>query len=151
RRFLLPGDRTLPRVGILGSTKSTAAGCTRCARRGGNDETQSPNACGDVGQRGQTLVAAVGRTGSFDCFSAASVSVLFMIEITLCRRITRMRYAVPIVVLASIGLPIPTPLSAGNWAQFRGPNAGGRPERDVPLPDQLGPATNVIWKVPLPK
>ena len=42
-------------------------------------------------------------------------------------------------------------LPAGNWAQFRGPNATGRAERDEPLPDQIGPETNMLWKAALPK
>lgn len=41
-------------------------------------------------------------------------------------------------------------LSAGNWAQFRGPNATGRPERDERLPDEIGPDKNVVWKTALP-
>jgi len=41
-------------------------------------------------------------------------------------------------------------LWAGNWPQFRGPNASGRAERDEPLPDQIGPDTNVVWKTALP-
>jgi outer membrane protein assembly factor BamB len=44
-----------------------------------------------------------------------------------------------------------TPAFAGNWAQFRGPNATGLAERDEPLPNEVGPATNVIWKAALPK
>ncbi|HEY3966399.1 MAG TPA: PQQ-binding-like beta-propeller repeat protein [Planctomycetaceae bacterium] len=39
---------------------------------------------------------------------------------------------------------------AGNWGQFRGPNASGRAESEDRLPDQLGPETNVLWKVSLP-
>src|SRR5262245_47912134 len=46
---------------------------------------------------------------------------------------------------------IMSPLSAGNWAQFRGPNATGLAERDEPLPKAVGPATNVLWKAALPK
>src|SRR5579863_252111 len=42
-------------------------------------------------------------------------------------------------------------LSADNWAQFRGPNARGWAERDEPLPDQISPETNVLWKTALPK
>ena len=42
-------------------------------------------------------------------------------------------------------------LPAGNWAQFRGPNATGRAEREEPLPDRIGPETNVLWKTALPK
>jgi outer membrane protein assembly factor BamB len=44
-----------------------------------------------------------------------------------------------------------SPVSAGNWPQFRGPNASGRAEQDAPLPDQVGPETNVVWKTVLPK
>jgi outer membrane protein assembly factor BamB len=37
-------------------------------------------------------------------------------------------------------------LHAGNWGQFRGPNATGKAERDDKLPDEIGPEQNVIWK-----
>jgi len=43
------------------------------------------------------------------------------------------------------------PLCAGNWAQFRGPNATGLAERDEALPNEVGPTTNVLWKAALPK
>jgi outer membrane protein assembly factor BamB len=39
---------------------------------------------------------------------------------------------------------------ASDWPQFRGPNASGRPAADAPLPAELGPATNVLWKTALP-
>jgi outer membrane protein assembly factor BamB len=39
---------------------------------------------------------------------------------------------------------------AGNWGQFRGPNASGRAEREDRLPDEVGPETNVLWKTSLP-
>ncbi len=55
-----------------------------------------------------------------------------------------------IAILAGVSL-CAAPLTAGNWPQFRGPNASGRAERDQRLPDQIGPATNVIWKTALPK
>jgi outer membrane protein assembly factor BamB len=55
-----------------------------------------------------------------------------------------------IVIVACVAL-CSAPLAAGNWPQFRGPNAGGRAERDERLPDQIGPATNVVWKTALPK
>ncbi len=36
-----------------------------------------------------------------------------------------------------------------NWAQFRGPNASGvLPDRDLPV--EFGPASNVVWKTPVP-
>lgn len=58
----------------------------------------------------------------------------------------------PLPVLAGLALVLcGTSLRAGNWAQFRGPNASGRPELDAPLPDAIGPTTNVVWKVALPK
>jgi outer membrane protein assembly factor BamB len=43
-----------------------------------------------------------------------------------------------------------TDVSASDWPQFRGPNAGGRPAKDAPLPDVIGPKKNVIWKTALP-
>ena len=42
-------------------------------------------------------------------------------------------------------------VEAGDWPQFRGPNAAGRAEREERLPDEIGPSTNVIWKTELPK
>jgi outer membrane protein assembly factor BamB len=39
---------------------------------------------------------------------------------------------------------------ASDWSQFRGPNGSGRPANDAPLPAELGPDTNVLWKTALP-
>jgi outer membrane protein assembly factor BamB len=39
---------------------------------------------------------------------------------------------------------------ASDWPQFRGPNGSGRPANDAPLPAELGPTTNVLWKTALP-
>lgn len=39
---------------------------------------------------------------------------------------------------------------ASDWPRFRGPNASGRPAREAPLPAELGPDTNVLWKTALP-
>jgi outer membrane protein assembly factor BamB len=39
---------------------------------------------------------------------------------------------------------------ASDWSQFRGPNSSGRPAHDAPLPAELGPDTNVLWKTALP-
>src|SRR5947209_5621241 len=39
---------------------------------------------------------------------------------------------------------------ASDWSQFRGPNSSGRPAHDTPLPAELGPDTNVLWKTALP-
>jgi outer membrane protein assembly factor BamB len=39
---------------------------------------------------------------------------------------------------------------ASDWPQFRGPGGSGRPVKDVPLPAELGPDTNVLWKTALP-
>lgn len=41
------------------------------------------------------------------------------------------------------------PLFAADWPQFRGPNGSGW-AGDAKLPAELGPATNVLWKVELP-
>src|SRR5258708_27687482 len=63
-----------------------------------------------------------------------------------------MRAMYRFLLLAGIWLfALAASLSAGNWAQFRGPNATGRAEREEPLPDQIGPETNVLWKAVLPK
>jgi len=54
---------------------------------------------------------------------------------------------------AIIGIVIPALANAGrasDWPQFRGPNCSGRPLNDAPLPAEIGPATNVLWKTALP-
>ena len=38
----------------------------------------------------------------------------------------------------------------GDWPQFRGPNCSGLPAKDVSLPAEIGPSTNVLWKTALP-
>jgi outer membrane protein assembly factor BamB len=38
---------------------------------------------------------------------------------------------------------------AGDWPQFRGPNASGVAVGNKVLPAEIGPANNVIWKTPL--
>src|SRR5206468_3094434 len=43
------------------------------------------------------------------------------------------------------------PARAGDaWPQFRGPNGTGRAASDAPLPAQIGPETNVLWKADVP-
>ena len=41
-------------------------------------------------------------------------------------------------------------IAAGDWPQFRGPNAVGVPVEDRPLPNEVGPEKNVVWKTELP-
>ena len=53
-----------------------------------------------------------------------------------------------IAVLAAVA--IPAGARASDWPQFRGPNGSGRPAHDAPLPAELGPTTNVVWKTALP-
>src|SRR5204863_476084 len=52
-------------------------------------------------------------------------------------------------LLTLLGLACP-PLQAGTWPQFRGPGGQASPDADHPLPDEIGPKQNVLWKVPLP-
>ena len=40
--------------------------------------------------------------------------------------------------------------SRAEWPQFRGPNSSARAVGAAPLPAELGPETNVIWKTALP-
>lgn len=40
--------------------------------------------------------------------------------------------------------------TAESWPQFRGVSGSSRARSQDPLPQELGPATNVIWKTPLP-
>lgn len=43
-----------------------------------------------------------------------------------------------------------SPSIAGDWPQFRGPNAAGVAVGNQPLPTEIGPTKNVVWKTPLP-
>ena len=40
--------------------------------------------------------------------------------------------------------------AAENWSQFRGPNAAGRQAAEHPLPTEIGPEKNVVWRTALP-
>src|SRR5262245_12380492 len=53
---------------------------------------------------------------------------------------------VAVAVYAAVGLGADQPLA---WPQFRGPNGSGVADGQKP-PVQLGPDTNVKWKVPVP-
>src|SRR5947207_2379382 len=39
---------------------------------------------------------------------------------------------------------------AADWPQFRGPNGSGHAVGAAPLPAEIGPDTNVVWKTALP-
>jgi outer membrane protein assembly factor BamB len=47
-------------------------------------------------------------------------------------------------------LGLPDGMRAGCWPQFRGPNGACLAVGDQPLPNQIGPDQNVLWKVALP-
>src|SRR5262249_29824237 len=50
-----------------------------------------------------------------------------------------------------VGLILTTAVvAASDWPQFRGPNCSGLPAKDVPLPAEIGPSKNVLWKTALP-
>jgi outer membrane protein assembly factor BamB len=51
-----------------------------------------------------------------------------------------------IAVVASVIAAV----QASDWSQFRGPNCSGLPAQDAPLPTEIGPAANVVWKTALP-
>jgi outer membrane protein assembly factor BamB len=53
-------------------------------------------------------------------------------------------------ILVATAIVLATTAHAGDWNQFRGPNATGIPADDLPLPDEVGPDKNVLWKTPLP-
>jgi outer membrane protein assembly factor BamB len=55
---------------------------------------------------------------------------------------------VGITIVMTVAFPGGAP--ASDWSQFRGPNSSGRPANDAPLPAELGPDTNVLWKTALP-
>jgi outer membrane protein assembly factor BamB len=56
---------------------------------------------------------------------------------------------IAITVLAALTFVGRAP--ASDWIQFRGPNCSGLPVNDAPLPSEIGPTTNVLWKTPLPR
>jgi outer membrane protein assembly factor BamB len=60
------------------------------------------------------------------------------------------RTCVTAALVGGLVASLAIPASAGNWNQFRGPNASGRAEREDRLPDEIGPETNVLWKTALP-
>jgi outer membrane protein assembly factor BamB len=53
-------------------------------------------------------------------------------------------------ILVLLTRAFPGAVCASDWSQFRGPNSSGRPAHDAPLPAELGPETNVLWKTALP-
>jgi outer membrane protein assembly factor BamB len=62
-----------------------------------------------------------------------------------------MRKAAIAIVLLSIGsAPLIATARAGDWPQFRGPNAAGQAVASGKLPTEIGPTSHVAWKVSLP-
>jgi outer membrane protein assembly factor BamB len=57
-------------------------------------------------------------------------------------------WPIGIVLLATAALTATA--QASDWPQFRGPGGRGRPAADLPLPAEIGPTTNVVWKTALP-
>jgi len=54
-------------------------------------------------------------------------------------------------LLLVVTLPAAPPgVASDDWPGFRGPNGSGRAIGDAPLPAEIGPATNVLWKTALP-
>jgi outer membrane protein assembly factor BamB len=45
---------------------------------------------------------------------------------------------------------VASPLLAGSWPQFRGPGGSALAVGEQPLPAEIGPGKNVLWKTPLP-
>lgn len=58
-----------------------------------------------------------------------------------------MRSALPAVFVAAIVAGV---VHAEEWSQFRGPNGAGHAVGQQPLPAEIGPDKNVLWKVELP-
>jgi outer membrane protein assembly factor BamB len=53
------------------------------------------------------------------------------------------------IMLAALGILLPTTLAAEDWPQFRGPDGQGHSaERGIPF--QWSSTRNVVWKVPVP-
>jgi len=44
-----------------------------------------------------------------------------------------------------------SPVDAGNWPRFRGPNGSGVAAGEAELPAKIGPEENLLWNVPLAK
>src|SRR5437016_3413514 len=61
-----------------------------------------------------------------------------------------MRFAAALVLLSLGGAWSIATSSAGDWAQFRGQNAAGHAVSSGKLPLEIGPASNILWKAPLP-
>lgn len=61
-----------------------------------------------------------------------------------------LRFSRTCVLTVLLSLIVGSISLAGDWSQFRGPNATGRAVGDLPLPDKIGPETNVVWKAELP-
>lgn len=55
-----------------------------------------------------------------------------------------------IVVALCLTVSLAMASRAADWPQFRGPNCSGLPSKDVPLPAEIGPNSNLIWKTALP-
>jgi outer membrane protein assembly factor BamB len=55
-----------------------------------------------------------------------------------------------LVGCALLTLPVAAPARGSDWPQFRGPNCTGRAAGEAPLPADIGPDTNVLWKTALP-
>jgi outer membrane protein assembly factor BamB len=57
-----------------------------------------------------------------------------------------------VAVATGVGLAALTPAddSGARWPRFRGPDGGGLAPEGQKLPTRFGPATNVLWKTPLP-
>lgn len=59
-----------------------------------------------------------------------------------------MNLAAPIAVSLIVTFAAVAP--GADWPQFRGPGGSGRLSDETPLPADIGPSTNVIWKTALP-
>src|SRR5262245_19119557 len=49
-----------------------------------------------------------------------------------------------------VAVAFPAGARASDWPQFRGPNGSGQPATEAPLPTEVGPGTNLLWKTALP-
>src|SRR5258708_38380862 len=61
-----------------------------------------------------------------------------------------MRLVGAVVLLSIGGASLIATARAGDWTQFRGQNAAGEAVSSGRLPLEIGPASNVVWKTPLP-
>jgi len=60
------------------------------------------------------------------------------------------RMLIVMALVAGLCAAKPVDSKSSSWPQFRGPNATGVPQSDLPLPTEIGPDQSIVWKIELP-